>query len=173
MMAPAATILQTSRLLLRELTPDDTAFLIALLNSPGWLRYIGDRKVRTEEQAQAYLEDRLLRSYRENGFGLYLVQRLEDGQALGLCGLLRREGLEQPDIGFAFLPEYTGQGYAFEAASAVMEYAKNTLRLSTILAIVLPENLASIRLLEKLGMQKNGTFCLPGEQETLWLYRKG
>jgi RimJ/RimL family protein N-acetyltransferase len=173
MTAPAATILQTNRLLLRELVPGDTAFLIALLNSPGWLRYIGDRNVRTEEQAQAYLEDRLLRSYRENGFGLYVVQHLENGQALGMCGIIKREGLEQPDIGFAFLPEYTGQGYAFEAASAVMEYAKNTLHLSTILAIVLPENLASIRLLEKLGMRQDGPFCLPGEHETLWLFRQG
>jgi [ribosomal protein S5]-alanine N-acetyltransferase len=173
MTTPAATILQTARLLLRELTPGDTTFLIALLNSPGWLRYIGDRNVRTEEQAQAYLENGPWRSYRENGFGLYLVQRLEDGQALGLCGLLKREGLEHPDIGFAFLPEYMGRGYAFESASAMLEYAKNTLRLPTILAIVLPENQASIRLLEKLGMQQDGTYCLPGEQERLWLYRKG
>ncbi len=173
MTEPVAIILQTARLLLRVLTPGDTAFLIALMNSPGWLKYIGDRNVRTEAQALAYLENGPLRSYQENGFGLYLVQDKESGQPLGMCGIIKREGLDNPDIGFAFLPEFTGQGYAFEAARAVLEYAQNALHLSTILAIVLPENLASIRLLEKLGMRQDGALCLPGEQETLRLYRHG
>ena len=141
-------ILETERLTLREANLDDAAFLLELLNSPGWLQYIGDRGVKNLADARQYLSNRILKSYTDHGFGLYLMVRKEDQVSLGMCGLIRREGLGDIDIGFALLPEYMGQGYAFEAAAAVMAYARDDLKLERIVAITLPVNTNSIRLLE-------------------------
>ena len=163
-------ILETERLRLREFTLDDSQFIIALMNSPGWLRFIGDRDVRTIEQAEQYLENGPLRSYRQNGFGLSMVELKEYAVPLGMCGMLQRATLDTPDIGFAFLPEHSGKGYAFEIASAVMTHAKNNLGLSRISAITVSENDRSISLLEKLGMMYRGKFSFLGSEGELLLY---
>ena len=148
----------------------DTEFIIQLLNSPGWLKFIGDRNVKTEDDAKAYLENGPLTSYRENGFGLYLVERKEDHQPIGMCGILRRSTLENPDIGFAFLPEFNSKGYAFEIASETLTFARKKLKLPTVYAITVPNNERSIKLLEKIGLQFVKTIQLPGGSEELQLY---
>lgn len=163
-------ILETERLQLRELTYADAAFIIELLNSPGWLAYIGDRNVRNEAQAIAYLENGPIKSYALNGYGLFMVMLKESQTLIGMCGIINRDILEHPDIGFALLPEYAGQGYAFEMAAATLKYAKETLSLSKILAIVLPSNTHSIRLLEKIGLEQEGTFVYPDSEEELLMY---
>ena len=163
-------ILETERLTLREANLDDAAFLLELQNSPGWLQFIGDRGVKNLADARQYLSNRILKSYTDHGFGLYLMVRKEDQVSLGMCGLIRREGLGDIDIGFALLPEYMGQGYAFEAAAAVMAYARDDLKLERIVAITLPVNTNSIRLLEKIGLQFERMFQLPGDGEELMLF---
>lgn len=163
-------ILETDRLLLRELNLGDVPFILTLLNSPGWLKYIGDRGVKNEEQAKDYLLNGPLKSYKENGFGLYLVEERISKLPIGLCGLLKRETLENPDLGFAFLLDYMGKGFALEAANAVLEYTKSELKMPTILAIVLPNNQPSIKLLEKLGFQYQKTLQVK-EGEDLSLFQ--
>ena len=162
-------MLETERLLLREFTTDDTAFILELVNSAGWLQYIGDRNIKSVEQAKAYLENGLIKSYRENGFGLCLVERKDDAKAIGMCGLLKREYLDTPDMGFAFLPEFNGNGYAYEIANATVEYAKNKLKISTVSAITMANNEKSIRLLEKMGFSFKKTIFLPTGKEELQL----
>jgi RimJ/RimL family protein N-acetyltransferase len=163
-------ILTTERLRLRELTCEDAGFILELLNTPGWLQYIGDRNVRTKEQAEAYLQNGPVKSYKEHGFGLWLVEATEDGAPIGLCGILKREHLEHPDIGFAFLPAYNGKGYALEAAGATLSHAREVFGIAKVLAIVLPANAASIRLLEKLGLTFVKTFTFPDGKDELFLY---
>lgn len=164
-------IIETERLCLRELNFDDIPFILSLLNSPGWLRYIGDRGVKNEEQAKEYLLKGPMKSYGENGFGLYLVEEKISGWSIGLCGLLKRDNLQYPDLGFAFLPDFIGKGFAMEASKGVLDLAKSDLGLVTILAIVLPENKSSIRLLEKLGFQYMKTVQVK-EGEDLSLFQK-
>lgn len=144
--------LQTERLELLQLTEADAPFILDLLNSPGWLRYIGDRGVRTIEDAKAYIQNGPAVSYAKNGFGLYLV-RLKNGQSIGLCGLIRRDTLPHIDIGFAFLPDYSGRGYGFEASQAVIREAQYMFGLERLVAITDQENMISIALLHKLGFQ--------------------
>ena len=163
-------ILETARLRLREFTLDDGEFIVDLMNSPGWLKFIGDRNVRTTGQAQKYLENGPIKAYQENGFGLSMVERKDDDVPVGMCGILQRPTLDTPDIGFAFLPAFNGKGYALEIASAVMTYAQSNLGLSRIAAITLRENDRSIRLLEKLGMTYRSKFSFPGSEEELLLY---
>ena len=163
-------ILETERLRLRKFNTGDAGFIVELLNSPGWLKFIGDRHVRTEEQAVTYLQNGPMKSYEQNGFGLSLVERKEDGTPIGMCGIIRRDQLEHPDIGFALLPEFAGQGYAREIAGATLTYAREALQVQTICAITLPENVHSIRLLEKLGLQFRKTFSFPEGKEELLLY---
>jgi len=162
--------IETSRLTLSHLTIDDAAFVLALLNSPGWLRFVGDRNVKSIEEAERYLENRLLKGYRDFGFGHYRVALKNDNTPIGICGLVKREALEDVDIGFAFLPEYEGRGYAFEASLAVMEYAKTTLGLKRLVAITVAYNDRSIRLLERLGLEREKTFRMPDDPEELLLY---
>ena len=163
-------ILETERLRLREFNLDDSEFIIELLNSPGWLKFIGDRNVRTTEQAKYYLENGPLKSYEINGYGLSLVEKKDDSKAIGMCGILNRDSLDNPDIGFAFLPDFSGQGYALEIASATMIYAKDKLGISKIAAITVAGNLKSIRLLEKIGLKYNKEFRFPNSEEELLLY---
>ena len=146
-------ILETERLLLRQFSITDTTFIIELVNSPGWLAFIGDRNIKTEKEAVEYLRNGPLKSYEVNGFGLSLVEMKNDMTPIGMCGILKRDSLENPDIGFAFLPEYMGRGFAFEIANATMTYAKNILKLPVILAITVPGNKRSIKLLEKIGLK--------------------
>ena len=146
-------MLETERLSLNYLTEDDAEFILRLLNEPSFLRYIGDKKVRSLDDARAYILGGPVQSYRDNGFGLYRVDRKQDDLPLGICGLIKREGLPDPDVGFAFLPEYWNQGYALEAAAAVMTFARDTLGMKRILAITSPDNEASEKLLKKIGLR--------------------
>jgi len=163
-------VLETERLRMREFTFDDVGFIIELLNSPGWLQFIGDRNVHTPEQARGYLENGPMKSYQVNGYGLCLVERKSDTMPVGMCGMLNRDALECPDIGFAFLPAYQANGYALEIAQATVDHARNKLRLSRIAAITVPGNSRSIRLLEKLGFGYVRSFSFPGSQEVLSLF---
>jgi RimJ/RimL family protein N-acetyltransferase len=163
-------MLETERLRLRQFSLDDSAFIVRLLNSPGWLQFIGDRNVHTEEEAKTYLRKGPMASYEKNGFGLLLVERKEDKAPIGMCGLVKREGFDKPDIGFAFLPEFTGQGYAYEIAKAQMDYARQVLGLSTVLGITTPDNRSSIRLLEKIGLHFEKKFSFPDAKEELLLF---
>jgi RimJ/RimL family protein N-acetyltransferase len=146
-------IIETDRLILRKLTLDDADFILDLLNEPSFIQFIGDRGVRTIEDAREYLSKRLIDSYERHGFGLYLTL-LKDGEVpIGICGLVKRESLHDVDVGFAFLPQYWLKGYAFESASAVLSYARQTLGIKRIAGIATPDNYGSIRVLEKLGLK--------------------
>ena len=145
--------LDTARLRLRDLAPADAAFMLTLLNEPSFVDNIGDRGVRTLGDARAYIETGPIVSYARHGFGLYHVELRASGAPIGICGLLRRGALPDPDLGFAFLPAYWRQGYAFESASAVRDYARAELRVGRLLAITSPANAASIGLLGRLGFR--------------------
>ena len=150
------TILETERLRLRHFTIGDAAFALRLLNEPSFLKNIGDKGVRTVTDAVAYLLDGPIRSYSVHGHGLYCVEAKDSGEAVGMCGLLKREQFEDPDIGYAFQPESWGRGLALESASAVLDYGRRVLRHPRTIAIVSPGNARSIRLLEKLGLLYSG-----------------
>jgi len=145
--------LETQRLIIRELKVDDAQFILTLLNEPSFLRYIGDKEVRNLDDARRYILSGPVASYERHGFGLFRVELKDSHIPIGMCGLLKREELPDPDIGFAFLPDFWNRGYAFEAAAAVLNYARQRLKLDRILAIVNPDNDASIKLLQKLGFK--------------------
>lgn len=145
------TVLTTERLILSELSFDDAEFIHGLVNEPSWLQYIGDRGVRTLDDARDYLRDGPMAMYARYGYGLWRVARRDDGAVIGICGLLKRDTLPDADIGFAFLPAYRGYGYAHEAAAATLAYGYGPARLPRILAIVSDANASSIRLLERIG----------------------
>jgi RimJ/RimL family protein N-acetyltransferase len=157
---------------LREFNFDDSPFIIELLNTPGWLQFIGDRNVRTAEQAKNYLEKGPLKSYRTFGYGLSMVERKEDGEPIGMCGILNRDTLAYPDIGFAFLPAHNGKGYALEIVTALLRYADEKIGLPVVAAIVVPDNSKSIALLEKAGFVFEKVVTLPGSEEQLSLYKR-
>ena len=146
-------IIETERLTLCKLSTADAGFILDLLNQPSFIRYIGDRNVRTLEDAERYILNGPVASYERNGFGLYLTQLKESHIPIGMCGLIKRDTLEDVDIGFAFLPQFWLKGYAFESASAVLAYARNTLGIKKILGIATPDNTGSIRVLEKIGLK--------------------
>jgi len=154
-------VAETERLVLRWLAPQDAAFILGLLNEPSFLENIGDRGVRTLEAACGYIEQRIMASYRDNSYGLNMVERRDDGTQLGICGLVKRPYLDDADIGFAFLPAYWSQGYALESARAVMAHAHGPLGLARVVAIVSSGNQRSIRLLQKLGLGYLRTVELP------------
>ena len=162
-------VLETARLRLRWITLDDAPFIVELVNDPAWLRHIGDRGVRNVEDAHAYLAKGPLDLYAKWGYGLYLAERMVDGAPVGMCGLVRREGLDDADLGFALLPAFRSQGYAAEASVAVLAHARSALGMTRILAIVSPENLASIRLLERVGFAFERMIQL-GEKEPVMLF---
>jgi RimJ/RimL family protein N-acetyltransferase len=145
----------SERLLLRELTLADAPFILALLNDPDFHRYIGDRGIRTLLDAENYIQQGPAVSYARYGHGLYLVVRKEDGASLGICGLIKRDTLDQVDIGYAFLPQYRGQGYGIEAAQAALADGKNRLGIGQVVAIVTPGNERSVALLAKLGLVRS------------------
>lgn len=146
-------IIETERLQLRRLSVDDAEFILRLLNEPSFIQNIGDRGVRTLDDARAYILKGPVASYEKFGFGLWMVETKPRATPIGICGLLKREVLEDVDIGYALLPEFWSQGYALESASAVMSYAREKLRATRVLAVVNADNQSSIRLLEKLGFQ--------------------
>lgn len=155
-------ILETERLVLREVEETDAPFVLELLNSPGFLENIGDRGVRTEDEARAYIAERIVGSYREHGFGMWLAVRKQDGAPVGLAGLVRRDGLDMPDVGYAFAPSAWGQGYAQEAAGAVLAHAQGPMGIPKLAAITTPENFASMAVLRKIGFTFQGMIQLPG-----------
>jgi len=163
-------VLETDRLILRRLSPDDAEFILRLLNEPSWLRFIGDKGVRTVEDARAYILKGPVEMYSRLGFGLYLVELKEEGSPIGICGLIKRDSLEDVDIGFAFLPKHWGRGYAYEAASAVMAYGGKALGLKRIVAITSADNDSSVRLLEKLGLRFEGMLKLSNDGEEVRLF---
>lgn len=146
-------ILETERLRLRRVSVDDAEFILRLLNEPSFIHNIGDRGVRTIDDARAYILKGPIASYEKFGFGLWLVETKSAGLPIGICGLLKRDVLEDIDIGYALLPEFWSQGYAFESAAAVMAYASEKLGAKRVLAVVNPNNQSSIRLLDKMGFQ--------------------
>jgi RimJ/RimL family protein N-acetyltransferase len=168
-------ILQTERLILREIDASrDAEFLFALLNAPKFRKYIGDRGVRSIEEAAKFADERYMESYRIHGYGLYVVDLKPDdedpvGSSIGICGFVRRDTLPEPDIGFAFLPEFEGNGYARESAEAMMQYGRDVLGFERVLAITTLDNVASIGLLKKLGFTESGLFDT-AEGETLRLF---
>jgi len=146
-------ILETKRLLLRQLTTDDSEFILELLNEPSFIQNIGDRGVRTPIEASSYILNGPAASYAKNGFGLNLVVLKETNEPIGMCGLIKRNGLDDVDIGYAFLPKFWSKGYAVESALAVKIYAKDVIGLNRIVAITDPANEGSIRVLEKIGLR--------------------
>jgi RimJ/RimL family protein N-acetyltransferase len=158
--------LTTDRLTLRRLIIADAPFMLVLLNSPLWLRFIGDRNVHTADEARQYIENGAMSSYEQYGFGTYWVGLRETGEAIGTCGLHRRDTLPDIDLGFAFLPGFEGKGYGYEAASAVLTHATNELKLTRLTAFCNPENRASIGLIEKLGFRFERQIQY-GEKESL------
>lgn len=166
----AAMILGTPRLSLRELAADDAPFMLTLLNEPSFIQNIGDRGVRSVPDAADYIERGPRASYARHGFGLWLVAMADAATPIGICGILKRDALPEPDIGFAFLPAYWSRGYAFEAASAVRDFGRDTLRLPRLLAIVSPANASSMRLLERLGFAFERMVSMPGDAHELQLF---
>jgi RimJ/RimL family protein N-acetyltransferase len=163
-------VLETDRLVLRHLSTDDAEFVLALLNEPSFIRYIGDKQVRTLDDARAYVVDGPVKSYATYGFGLNLVELKSDRTPIGICGLLKRDALPHPDIGFAFLPDYWNQGYAFEAAAAVMQHGRETLGIEQVLAITTPDNESSARLLGKIGFRFERLVKLSAEAAAVKLF---
>ena len=161
---------ETNRLFLRPTSPEDGAFVYKLMNTPKWIENIGDRNIQTIEDAVAYIHKRMLPQLERLGYGNYTVIRKEDGIKLGSCGLYDREGLEGIDIGFAFLPEYEGKGYGFEAANRIKDAAFKEFGVLEINAITAKHNMPSQKLLEKLGLTMAGTTILPDDDEELLLY---
>jgi RimJ/RimL family protein N-acetyltransferase len=149
-------ILSTERLILQEATLKDAAFILALVNSPSWLAFIGDRGIKTLVAAKNYIQKSLIDSYAQNGFGLYKVSLKASGEPIGICGFLQRDYLDYPDLGFATLPKYEGKGYTYEAAKACLVYAKSQLSFTTILAVTTAENTKSKNLLTKLEFTADG-----------------
>ncbi len=167
---PTRRVAQTARLVLCRITEDDAPFLVRLLNQPSFVRFIGDKGVRTLDEAREYVRASPEASYAQHGFGLYLVVRREDGAPLGICGLVKREVLADPDLGFAFLAEFWSQGYAFEAASAVLRHARDTLGLPRVVAVTTPDNERSAHLLRKLGLRHTRMVRLSPEEGEIRLF---
>jgi len=165
------TVLETERLSLRKITVDDAEFMVTLLNQPAFLRYIGDKKVRNLEDARQYILNGPVASYEQYGFGLLLVELRESHTPIGMCGLLKREELPDPDIGFALLSDFCGKGFAFEAAQAVLQDAQR-LKLKRILAITTLDNEASINLLQRLGFSFEKVMKLSPDGEQLRLFTR-
>lgn len=163
-------IVYTPRLALREMTDEDADFMLELLNDASFLRYIGDRGVRTIDGAREYIRKGPVASYRRNGFGLYIVEVKGTGEVIGTCGLVRREGLDDVDIGFAFLPQYRTQGYATEAATAILQQAREQLGFTRIVAIVSPDNERSANVLRKIGLKFERMIRLTANEPEIELY---
>jgi RimJ/RimL family protein N-acetyltransferase len=163
-------VLETERLSLRKLSIEDAVFILRLLNEPSFIQYIGDKHVRTMEDARLYLLNGPIASYQKFGFGLFLIEMKDSGAPIGICGLLKRDVLEDVDLGYALIPEFWSQGYGFEAAAAVKSYAGRELGLKRIVAITNTENQSSIRLLEKIGFRFENMVKLADDREELMLF---
>lgn len=163
-------ILETERLILRKFVLADAPFILELLNTPTWLQFIGDKGVKNLEDAENYLKNGSLKSYEENGFGFYLVAEKLTNKAIGMCGFIKRQELEDVDLGFAFLPDFIGKGFGYEIAQSTLEFGKEVLKLGRIIAIVNPRNAASNALLQKLGFVFEKTISFGEKKDLLNLY---
>ncbi len=162
--------IKTARLIIRPLNTEDDGFILRLLNTPGWLEFIGDRQIHNVADAQKYIVEKIHKNYEEYGIGLQLVFLESVQKPIGICGLIKRDGLDDLDIGFAFLPEYFGSGYAFEAAKASLDYGFNELKCNRIVAITTENNIRSRNVLEKIGLQFEKFFFIEGDPDELMLY---
>lgn len=166
-------VAQTPRLTIRKLTVEDAPFILELLNDPLFLQFIGDRRVRTVADAEQYIRNVPLASYARYGFGHYLIEAKPAGEAAGICSLVKRDWLDDVDVGFALLPAFRRQGYAFEATAAVLAYARQQLGLQRLVAIAVPDNRSSIALLEKLGFQADRVVVPPGDTREVAVFSFG
>ena len=162
--------LETERLVLRRVTLQDADLMLAVWNDPAFIRHVGDRGIRTVEEAETALKEGAFKLYDDFGYGPYCMSLKVDRAQIGICGLFRRDNLDDADIGFTTLPDYCGKGFAAEAAHAVLAHARDDLGLRRLTAIVSPENLASIGLIEKLGMSFERGITMPGEENEISLY---
>ncbi len=160
----------TERLVLRRITEGEAPFLIELLNDPSFLRFIGDRGVRTLDDARSYVRNGPATSYARHGFGLWLTELKTDGTPIGICGLLKRDSLDDVDVGFAFLPAFRSCGYAFEATAAVLSHARSAYGLPRVVAVVHPENSSSRKLLVKAGMRFQRLVQLSPDENSMELF---
>lgn len=167
---PPPEALLTARLRIRPFVREDAAFIMAMLNDPDWVRFIGKRDIATLDDAWGYLRNGPITMYAEHGIGLCAVERRAGGEVVGMCGLIRRAGLDAVDIGYALLPAARGQGLAEEAARAVLEHGRRQLGMERIVAILDPANVRSVRVLERIGMRYEGTVALPSSAMPLVLY---
>ena len=159
----------TERLSISEFTTADAAFILELLNTSSWLQFVGDRGVKNIDDAVKYINDKYIESYKKNGFGLYKIA-LKNETPIGMCGLIKRDTLDNIDIGFALLPVYEGKGYGYEAASIILKHAKNVLRIKRIVAITTKTNINSITLLKKLDLKFEKLIRMEGDEEELMLF---
>ena len=166
-------VLQTERLLLRCFDAGDATFIHELLNDPGWLRHIGDRGIRSADDARLWIATRLVDGYRRQGHGFWAVHRREDPKLIGLCGFIKRDTLPEVDVGYAFMPAYRGQGYALEAVQGCLQHGREVLCFKRVLAITSPDNIASQRLLVRAGMRLEDRRALAGEARETWVYAWG
>ena len=162
--------LETSRLILDALTPEDAKFTLQILNDRDFIHYVADRGIRTEAGARDYLVERVMASYQTHGFGMAAVRLKDSGETIGMCGLVKRDSLQHVDIGYAFLPEVRGKGYASEAALATVEMAREDLGLSRLVAIIHPDNKPSRALAEKIGMHFDTMIRLDIDEDKICLY---
>jgi RimJ/RimL family protein N-acetyltransferase len=165
-------VFETDRLAVRRLTVEDAPFILRLLNEPSFLEHIGDRGVRNLADARQYILSGPIASYDRHGFGLFLVQLKEGGHAIGICGLLKRDTLDDVDVGFAFVPESWSKGFAFESTTATLAYARDTHHIERLVAVVSPGNVASINLLLKLGFCYERMVLMPGDKAELKLFAR-
>jgi RimJ/RimL family protein N-acetyltransferase len=163
--------LETERLALRRVSLDDADLMLAVWNDPAFMEHVGDRGIRSLEDARAAMRTGALKLYADHGYGPYAMILRSNGTRVGICGLFKRDNLEHPDIGFAVLPDYCGSGLAGEAAFAVLAHARDDLRLTELAAIVSPDNAPSIGLIEKLGLTFSGMIRMPGDNEDICLYQ--
>ena len=165
-------LIETERLRLRPVTVDDTELMLAIWNDPAFIRNVSDRGIRTVEQAREAIEGGAQKLFEDYGYGPYCMSLKSDKTMIGICGLFKRDNLEDPDIGFGVLPDYCGKGYAGEAATAVVDFARNELGIAVLTAIVSPTNAPSIGLIKKLGLTFEQMITMPGDDDAICLYSK-
>ena len=154
-------VLETERLTLRRVMLDDAAFVLQVLNDPGYIRFIADRGVRTVEDAARYIAEKFLPSFERHGFGFYIMELKSDGTPMGMCGLIKRDTLDDVDVGYSLLEPFWGNGYAVEAARAVVDYGRRVIGLPRVVGITAPDNDASGKVLEKIGLRYEKMIHLP------------
>lgn len=165
-------LLETERLYLRPVTVDDAELMLAIWNDPAFIRNVADRGIRTLDEARAAIESGAQKLFADYGYGPYSLALKSDGSMIGICGLFKRDNLDDPDIGFGVLPEYCGKGYAGEAAVAVVDYARRQLGIRALTAIVSPTNEPSIGLIRKLGLTFERMITMPGDDHAICLYSR-